>query len=69
VVTGVSSAEECCLGNGFWLRDPNLGGCVQCIGELLRLLCVFCVCCYIYIYLCIHTYHVCNNYVTYIVAM
>jgi len=24
---------------------------------------------YIYIYMCIRTYHVCNNYVTYIVAM
>ena len=30
---------------------------------VLRLLCSFCVC------MCTHTYHVCNNYVTYIVAM
>ena len=32
-VTGVSTAEDCCLGDGFWFQDPNLGGCVQCIGE------------------------------------
>jgi len=34
---------------------------------VLRLLCVFHVCWYIY--LCVRTYHVRNNYVTYIVAM
>jgi len=34
---------------------------------VLRLLCVFCVCWHIY--LCVRTYHVRNNYVTYIVAM
>ena len=34
---------------------------------VLRLLCGFHVCWYIY--LCIHTYHVHNNYVTYIVAL
>jgi len=34
---------------------------------VLRLLCVFRVCWYIY--LCVRTYHVCNNYVTYVVAM
>ena len=33
----------------------------------VRLLCGFCVC--RNIYLCVRTYHVCNNYVTYIVAM
>ena len=32
---------------------------------VLRLLCCFCVC----IYMCVRTYHVRNNYVTYIVAM
>ena len=37
---------------------------------VLRMLCVFHVCWYnIYIYLWIRTYHVRNNYVTYIVAM
>jgi len=38
---------------------------------VLRLLCGFCVCIYIYIYICmcVCTYHVRNNYVTYIVAM
>ena len=34
---------------------------------VLRLLCGFRVCWYVY--LCVHTYHVRNNYVTYIVAM
>jgi len=34
---------------------------------VLRLLCCFRVCWYIY--MCVHTYHVRNNYVTYIVAM
>jgi len=40
---------------------------------VLKLLCVFHICWYIYIYiyicLCVRTYHVRNNYVTYIVAM
>jgi len=37
-------------------------------GQLvLRSLCGFRIC--IYIYMCVHTYHVHNNYVTYIVAM
>ena len=38
---------------------------------VLRLLCGFRVCIhiYIYIYMCVRTYHVRNNYVTYIVAM
>ena len=36
---------------------------------VLRLLRVLHVCWYIYIYLCVRTYHVRNNYVTYIVAM
>ena len=34
---------------------------------VLRSLCTFRVC--LYIYLCVRTYHVCNNYVTRIVAM
>jgi len=37
-------------------------------GQLvLRLLCIFRVC--IYVSSCVHTYHVHNNYITYIVAM
>jgi len=36
---------------------------------VLRLLCGFRVCMYIYICMCVRTYHVRNNYVTYIVAM
>ena len=36
-------------------------------GWFLRLLCRFRVC--ISVDLCVHTYHVCNNYVTHIVAM
>jgi len=32
-VTGVSTARECCLGDGYWFQDPNLGGCRQCIGK------------------------------------
>ena len=31
VVTGVSTAQDCCLGDGFWFRIS--GQCVQCIGE------------------------------------
>jgi len=39
-------------------------------GQLfLRLLRIFRVCLYVYIYLCVRTYHTHNNYVTYIVAM
>ena len=39
-------------------------------GQLvLRLLCGFRVCIYIYVCMCVRTYHVRNNYVTYIVAM
>ena len=34
---------------------------------VLRLLCGFRVC--IYICMCVRTYHLCNNYVTYIFAM
>jgi len=33
MTTGVSSARECCLGDGYWFEDPSLGGCRQCIGE------------------------------------
>ena len=37
-------------------------------GQLvLRLLFIFCIC--LYVYLCVPTYHMRNNYVTYIVAM
>jgi len=32
VVTGVSTTLDCCLGNGYWFQDTNLG-CMQCIGE------------------------------------
>ena len=36
-VTGVSTAQDCCLGNGYWFWDPRLGGCLQCIGEYLAI--------------------------------
>jgi len=32
-VAGVNTARECCLGDGYWFQDPNLGGCRQCIGK------------------------------------
>ena len=31
VVTGVSTAQDCCLGDGFWFRVS--GRCLQCIGK------------------------------------
>jgi len=33
VVIGVSTAQDCCLGDGYWFEDPRFGGCLQCIGE------------------------------------
>ena len=38
-------------------------------GLVLRLLCIFCVCLYLHVCMCVHTYRVHNNYVMYIVAM
>ena len=32
MVTGVSTGQDCCLGDGYWF-EVSQGQCFQCIGE------------------------------------
>jgi len=33
VISGVSTHQDCCLGNGYWFQDRANGDCEQCHGE------------------------------------
>ena len=33
VISGVSTAEDCCLGDGYWFKPDGSEVCKQCIGK------------------------------------